>query len=42
MTEDEEQKEFERYCQETQFPKVIYAIFGILVAILAGLMYRGI
>jgi hypothetical protein len=42
MTDDEEQEEFERYCQETQVPKVYFAVFGLLVAILAGLMYRGL
>ncbi len=37
-----QQKEFERYCREAQLPKVYFAIFGIVIAIVASLMYRGL
>lgn len=40
MTEEEDQKEFERYCRETQIPKVFFAVFGIVVVVIASLMYR--
>ncbi len=36
-----EEEEFKKYCEETQIPKVYFAVFGLIVAIIAGLMWRG-
>lgn len=40
--EEERQREFEQYCRETQLPRVYFAVFGIIVAIIAGLFWRGL
>ncbi len=34
-------KEFQSYCQETDIPKVYFALFGIFIAIILSLYFRG-
>jgi hypothetical protein len=38
--EEDRQREFARYCRETQLPKIYFAIFGVFIALIMGLFWR--
>lgn len=40
--EEERQKEFEEYCRQNRPSTLYFAIFGIFVAVVAGLFWRGL
>ena len=40
--EEERQREFEEYCRQNRIPTLYFAIFGVFVAIVAGLFWRGL